>query len=87
MAPNEGFGPDGIPKPKIQRDPSPPKNETLYVVRLCAGNRSPNWFGNFAEEPGAHRVPQQSCQTTAYCGEGAPWCSRCSAPLRSTRCC
>ncbi len=35
MATDEGFGLEGTPKPKIQRDPSPPKRETLYVVRRC----------------------------------------------------
>ncbi len=35
-APDEEFGFEGTPKPKIQRDPSPPTKETLYVVRRCA---------------------------------------------------
>ncbi len=33
-APDEGFGFEGTPKPKIQKDP-PPQKGTLYVVRRC----------------------------------------------------
>ncbi len=36
--PDEGFGLEGTPKPKIQRDPSP-KKETLYVGHRCTNFR------------------------------------------------
>ncbi len=34
--PDEGFGLEGTPKTKNQRDPPPPKKETLFVGRRCA---------------------------------------------------
>ncbi len=34
-APDAGFGLEGTPKPKIQRDLSPQKQEILYVGRRC----------------------------------------------------
>jgi hypothetical protein len=34
-APDEGFGLEGTPKPKIQKDPYPLKWKTLYVVGRC----------------------------------------------------
>ncbi len=60
-APDEGFGLEGTPKPKIQRDPSPPKRKPYMwyaaVLRLHAEHK--NIHGNLKSLKVNHGTAQR----------------------------
>ena len=47
-APDEGFGLEGTPKPKIQRDPSPPKRKPyMWAAAVPEGSLAGFVWGRF----------------------------------------
>ncbi len=55
-APDEGFGFEGTPKPKIQREPSPPQKRTPYMWDAAVSNQ---WPGTRTKQPYISTFPSK----------------------------